>query len=100
MAREAGIEGLYPLCYYEPTLQAHSTVSSLMERLIIRDNGQISFSEGSQHDKADLALIGAHNLMICVLDTENIYFKMGLEEEIKELVSAHPETLVYKESTL
>jgi hypothetical protein len=84
MAREAGLDGLYRECYYEPTLQAHSTVSSLMARMTIKEDGQFLFEEGAQHRWAELALIGAHNVLIRVLDLENNHFKMGLENEIKE----------------
>lgn len=84
MARKAGLDKLYLQCYYEPTLQTHSTVSSLVYRLKLRDDGGLSFDEGAQHDKADLALIGAHNLILYVLKIVNEYFKMGLENEIEE----------------
>lgn len=84
MAREAGLHKLYLQCYYDPTLQAHTTVSSLIARLRLGDNGQVSFDEGAQHEKADLALVSAHNVILYVLDTENRYFKMGLESEIQD----------------
>ena len=45
---------------------------------------EVSFDEGAQHDKADLALIAAHQVILYVVDTENTYFKMGLENEIQE----------------
>lgn len=87
MAREAGLDRLYQECYYAPTLQAHSTVSSLIARMITKDNGQLTFDEGAQHEWADQALIGALNIILCVLDLENSYFKMGLAEEIQERVN-------------
>jgi hypothetical protein len=84
MAREAGLDKLYLQCYYEPTLQAHTTFYSLSSKLRLKENGQVTFDEGAQHEKADLALIGAHHVIIYVLDTENNYFKMALENEIQE----------------
>jgi len=84
MAQRAGLDKLYLQCYYEPTLQAHATVSSLTARMKIRENGQVTFDEGAQHEKADWALIGAHNIILYILDVENDYFKMGLQEEIQE----------------
>jgi hypothetical protein len=84
MAREVGFDGLYRECYYEPTLQTHSTVASLAARMTIKEDGQLLFDEGAQRTHADLALIGAHNVLIRVLDLENDHFKMGLEREIQE----------------
>jgi hypothetical protein len=84
MAREAGLSKLYPQCYYDPTLQAHATVSSLTARMKLRGNGQVTFDEGAQREKADLALIGAHNIVLYVLDVVNRYFKMRLEDEVQE----------------
>ena len=84
MARKAGLDKSYLQCYYDPTLQAHTTFSSLASRLKVKANGQVSFDEGAQHDKAGMALTGAHQLILYVLDIENGYFKMGLEDEIQE----------------
>lgn len=84
MAREAGLHELYLPCYYDPTLQAHATVSSLTARMKLRDNGQLAFDEGAQREKADLVLVSAHNIILYVLDVVNKYFKMGLENEIQE----------------
>lgn len=84
MARVAGLEKSYLQCYYDPTLQAHTTFSALVSRLKVKEDGQVSFDEGAQHDKADLALIAAHQVILYVVDTENTYFKMGLENEIQE----------------
>ena len=84
MAREAGLDKLYLQCYYDPTLQAHTTFSSLASRLRLKENGQVTFDEGAQHEKADVALKGAHHVILYVLDTENSYFRMALENEIQK----------------
>jgi len=84
MARVAGLDKSYLQCYYDPTLQAHTTFSALVSRLKVKEDGQVSFDEGAQHDKADLSLIAAHQVILYVVDTENTYFKMGLENEIQE----------------
>lgn len=84
MAHKVGLERLYRECYYEPTLQAHATVSSLMTRMRISDNGQVAFDESAGHEWVDPTLVGAHNIILRVLDMENSYFKMGLEKEIQE----------------
>lgn len=84
MARRAGLDNSYLKCYYEPTLEAHTTLSSLASRLRIKADGQSSFDGGAQHDKADSAMMGAHKLILYVIDVENSYFKMGLDNEIQE----------------
>jgi hypothetical protein len=75
MALKAGLDKSYLYCYYEPTLQAHTTVSSMVTRLKTRENGQVSFDEGAQHENADVALIGAHEVIICVLNVVNSHFQ-------------------------
>lgn len=84
MARVAGLDNFYLQCYFDPTLQAHTTVSALVSRLKVKDNGQVSFDERTQRDKAELALISAHQIILYVVDIENTYFKMGLENEIQK----------------
>lgn len=84
MAREAKLDKLYLQCYYEPTLQAHATVSSLINRMKVRNDGGVTFDDGAQHEKADLALIGAHNIVLYIVDVVNEYFEMGLQDEIQE----------------
>ena len=39
---------------------------------------QVAFDEGSQHEKARVALVGAYHVILYVLDTENNYFKRSL----------------------
>lgn len=87
MARVAGLEKLYLKCYYEPTLQAHATATSLISRLKVRENGQISFDEGAQREKADSVLIGAHHLMLYILQVENDHFGMGLYDELQDCLA-------------
>ena len=84
MAREAGLDDIYWQCYLVPTLQAHATMSSLIYRLKAREDGGLSFIEGAQHDKVDMTLIAAHNVMLHIIAIINDYFKMGLEKEIEE----------------
>jgi hypothetical protein len=87
MAKKAnqGFEQLYLPCYFSPTLQAHSTVSALIARMVEREDGGVDFNSGAQHDKVKAALIGAHNLMLIVLETQNVYFQLGLQKELEAL---------------
>lgn len=86
MAKEAGLDGLYRECYYEPTLQAHSTVSSLFARLSIDDNGLLIFNGCAQHDWTDLTLIAAHNVILQVIETVNNHFKLNMEKQVQERI--------------
>ena len=87
MAREARLDQLYVQCYYEPTLQAHSTVSSLITRMKFVKKGHISFDEGPQRDKATIALSAAHRLTLYVIDIQNSYFRLRLNTLLKECES-------------
>lgn len=84
MARIAGLDRLYLQCYYNPTLQAHATVSSMITRMKLRQDGGVSFDEGAQREKADLALLGAHNVILSVLDVVNEYFELQLHDELQD----------------
>ena len=84
MVQENGLDGLYFPGFFYPTLQAHATPTSLMARMKVRENGNISFDEGAQHEWASKSLITAHNLMIYVLMIQNTYFKLNIDSEIEE----------------
>jgi hypothetical protein len=79
-----GLENLYLLWYYEPTLHAHPTVSAVVERMIKRNDDGCSFNEGPQRDHADKAVMGAHHIILYVLLVQNRHFKLNLDEEIGE----------------
>ncbi|WP_319521547.1 DUF5677 domain-containing protein [uncultured Desulfosarcina sp.] len=84
MAKKIGLEGLYFPGFFYPTLQTHATPTSLMARMRVRENGNVTFNEGAQHEWASKSLITAHNLMIYVLMIQNTYFKLNIESEIEE----------------
>jgi hypothetical protein len=84
MAKKVGLKDLYLQCYYEPMLQAHPTVSSLIARLKPSSDGKITFNEGAQRESADSALIGAHSLILSVLMSENKFFRIGLDDELND----------------
>ena len=83
MAKKVGLDGMYSLCYYNPTLQAHSTASALFSRMKLGKDNQMSFDDSAQHSFADSALMGAHHIILYVLDREDDYFKMGLQINIQ-----------------
>lgn len=84
MAQKIGLDGLYFPGFFYPTLQAHATPTSLMTRMKVGKNGNISFDEGPQHQLASKSLITAHDLMISVLMIQNTYFKLNIDSEIEK----------------
>lgn len=90
MARAVGngFEKLYFPCYYRPTLQSHTTVSALVERLVMRDdNDSITFHEGAQRKAAREAVLLAHHVTLLVVATQNQHFSLGLDNEIEERIA-------------
>lgn len=84
MAKKIGLDGLYFPGFFYPTLHTHTTPTSLMARMRVRDNGNVTFNEGAQHEWASKSLIAAHNIMISVLMIQNSYFKLNIDTEIEE----------------
>jgi hypothetical protein len=70
-------------CFYQPTLQVHTTVASLFSRVTLKD-GALSFKEGPQNSEADISLFCAYYLILYVLNAINDHFKMGLQNELEE----------------
>jgi len=86
MARKAGngLDTLYASCYYFPTILAHSTVSSVGAYVRGTEDDEIAFESDAQAEHVTGALIGGCCLMLHVLDTQNTYFKLGLDKEIQD----------------
>ena len=43
-------------------------------------DGKMTFKEGAQRDEARHTVVLAHNLLLCVLDSQNKHFALGLDE--------------------
>lgn len=84
MARKVGLDGLYFPGFYYPTLQTHATPTSLMARMKAKEDGNMSFDEGAQHEWASKALITAHNIMIYIIMIQNTYFDLNIDAEIED----------------
>ncbi|MBU1052761.1 MAG: hypothetical protein KKC46_02895 [Proteobacteria bacterium] len=84
MAQKIGLDGLYFPGFFYPTLQTHTTPTSLISRMKVKENGNISFDGSAQHEWASKSLITAHNLIIYVLTFQNTYFKLNIDSEIEE----------------
>jgi hypothetical protein len=82
-----GYEELYLDAFYKPTLQLHTTASSVLGRLELTNTGIMSFASGPTRKEADHAIIMAHNLLLRVLDSQNTHFKLGLDETLKSNVA-------------
>jgi hypothetical protein len=75
MARATGSTGNRIVdAYYLPMEQAHSTVAAIMSRLKEKDDGTITFHDGSQRELADRTLITAHNLILDTLILHKEHF--------------------------
>jgi hypothetical protein len=86
-ARAAGsvLEGYYHQAYFEPTLQIHSTIPSILARMKIDpETDQLYISTDSQRDRAKMTLSTAHFVILTILFTQEKYFQLGLESELFE----------------
>jgi hypothetical protein len=94
-AENDGLDALYGICYFMPTLHTHPTFFSFKD--------WVEFSETSMEWKTDAerrvvdhAMPAAHFVMLHVLRTQNDYFGLGLDEEIelrqKDFVASWPST--------
>lgn len=79
-----GLKDMYYYWYYRPTLLSHSTPVSIMSRMRVTEDGSFFFDGEAQRNYVKEALVGAHHLMLYVIDTQNDHFKLGLDEEIRE----------------
>ncbi len=73
LAKKAGkgFEELYFDAFYLPTLQVHTTVASLMNRLGQTPEGRLTSNPGAQRTEARHAVVLAHNLLLRVLESQN-----------------------------
>jgi hypothetical protein len=62
--------------YYEPMMQAHSTVHAIISRFSKTTDDLIKFDQGAQPEQADRALMTAHRLILGVLVTHEEFFRL------------------------
>lgn len=84
MAGEVGLGELYLVNSYWPTLHAHTTVTTIKSRLQQAD-GKVTLIRGPQRAEADVALVGAHMLVVFMLEDHARHFGLGLGEDIAML---------------
>ena len=88
---EHGLAANYYTNYYRPTLMSHSTVSSLVSRLVEDDDGTLAFAVDGQRDAVTEALVAAHTLLISVFALQDKHFKLGLDDEIHQRFKEYEE---------
>jgi hypothetical protein len=75
MAKKSGPLGdLILHGYFGPLTQAHSHPATLTSRLTLLESGGINFVSGPQRNMADVALLTAHEIVLCVLDVQKKQF--------------------------
>jgi hypothetical protein len=77
-----GIEQLYLPCYFEPTMHVHATMFSITRRLRATEGGA-AFNPGPQRTEADLTIMGAHNVLLMVMEMQDRYFGLKLDDELE-----------------
>jgi len=92
-----GYAELYYDAFYQPTLQTHTTVASVLTRLKQKADGSIGFDEGPQREHAKNAVILAHNILLRIVDTQNKHFKLGLDTEIEQRAKEFLEAYAHRE---
>lgn len=87
MAKRTGAIGsLIVPGYFEPLRHAHSTYRAMTERLEEID-GQIGFRRESESEKADQALMTAHNCLLVALDVQKERFNIsGFDDAIQNSI--------------
>jgi hypothetical protein len=91
MSREVdpGLEQLYGVIYLEGTGQVHANSLGMERRLAETESGYRY--KGISEDEAAVALHFAHNLMLRLLNMQNEYFNLNLDETTQERAAAFKE---------
>lgn len=89
MAEKAGYElsALYASAYLAPTFHSHPTSYDLQTRLTTTESGGFTFKDVTEKE-ADGAVMTGHNLVLKLIQFQNEYFGLGLEQELKERLAA------------
>ena len=95
MARKIGIEQVYLMGYFWPTMQSHATTYRLTSHFIEPTDGA-KFQTGPQPEQADAALAAGFLAMALLIDVQDRHFGLGLREELEALVTEYNEALQSK----
>jgi hypothetical protein len=80
-----GLDLLYTNCYLIPTAHHHATPLGLQMRVTASDDS-LSFDAGPSREGADQALMLGHQLLLNLIEFQNKYWGLGLDEEISARV--------------
>lgn len=79
-----GLDGLYSICYFMPTLHTHPAFFAFKDWVEFSDKG-MEWKTDAEQSPVGHAMSAAHGVMLHVLNTQNDYFQLGLDEELGEL---------------
>jgi hypothetical protein len=86
---DPGLEQLYGVIYLEGTGQVHANSLGMERRLAETESGYRY--KGISEAEAAVALHFAHDLMLRLLNMQNEYFNLNLDETIQERAAAFKE---------
>lgn len=82
MAKKVGMGAFYFTCNYLPLLYGHSTFSAIRKQLAEKKNpGDAIRDPSAQHKAVNLALQGAHSLILQTIEIQNTFFGLALDNE-------------------
>lgn len=100
ISKDSLLKELYYDCYFLPTLQFHTTVPSILNRLEpIEEPMGAYFSSNSQKEEVKTTLRNTHLLMLSVLILQNEHSNLGLTDELSERGFDFEETWANKKNT-
>lgn len=88
MAMQTPFGKLIVPAYYLPTKEIHSTIGALFTRFELSEEEGIIFTGEPQHEKADEALISAHNIILGLLELSRDHFhNQQLEQPLQRCLA-------------
>jgi Family of unknown function (DUF5677) len=81
--KDDGLDALYSVCYFIPTMHTHPTFFSFNEWVEFSDEG-MEWNVDAQRRVSTQAIRGAHLVMMHVLKTQNDYFQLDVDNELNE----------------
>lgn len=77
-----GLDEMYGICYFMPTMHTHPTFFSFKEWVEFSDDG-MEWKPDAERRAVSHAMPAAHFIMLHVLKTHNDYFELGLDDELE-----------------
>ncbi len=83
----AHLDKLYLPFYFDATMQAHPSAVSLVGGMKSDQDGRVVLDPERQRKHVDQGLLGAHHLILILLETHNNYFNLELNGELQQRLS-------------